>query len=363
MGKRLLRFATAATICLSGLILADLGPAVSQARPLRHVRHRRVSGGHKRARAATWPRVELGTALGAEVLTTPDQRLPTTFLTYFDSFTPEHEMKWFALEPNPGQFDFTTADAMVNWARAHGKTVHGHNLVWYNRLPAWVTQQTWTRASLLAVLQRHITTIVSHFRGRVAAWDVVNEPLNADGTLMPDIFEQVIGPSYIADALRWAHQADPSALLYINEYGTETINPKSNALLALVRGLLASGVPLNGIGFEMHVSTAAYPTTAQLEQSMTRFAALGLRTDVSEMDVKTQPTAGTLANVSQAEANVYGQAAAACAQVQACTRFTTWGVSDAVSWLGSAEEPLMFDVSYQPKPAYFAVINALASRR
>ena len=308
--------------------------------------------------------VVLGTALGLDVLTDPNTRYPATFISDFGSMTPEHEMKWVATEPQPGSFTFQAADSMVNWALGNGKSVHGHNLVWYDSLPSWLTDGTWTRTQLLSILQRHITTVVSHFKGRVTAWDVVNEPLNQDGTLMTDLFERIIGPEYIADSLRWAHAADPNALLYINEYGTETINAKSNALFALAKSLIAAGVPLNGVGFQMHVSTSSYPTASQLALSMQRFADLGLRTDVTEMDVKTSTTSGTpMGNPLDAEAAAYGQAANGCALVPACTHFTTWGISDELSWLGSAQQPLMFDTSYQPKPAYGAVLNGLRTRR
>lgn len=265
------------------------------------------------------------------------------------------------VETAQGVFDFSRPDAMLRYAQANGLDLRGHVLVWGMQLPTWLTNPAvpWTRDSLLQVMRQWITTMVSRYAGQVHEWDVVNEPLNDDGTLKQNIWEQVIGPDYIAQALNAAHQADPSALLFINEYSTEWVWPKSDALDQLAQNLLAQGVPLNGIGFQLHSDTRWAVPYQDLKTNMARFAALGLRTNVTEMDVGTSHFIGTEAQKLAAEAQIYSDAANACVQSPSCWSFTTWGFTDKYTWLGTAEEPLPFDVNYAAKPAWAAITSAL----
>jgi len=279
----------------------------------------------------------------------------------YGSLTPEYEMQMDGLEPERGIFDFVHADEAVAFARAHGMRVRGHTLVWGKQLPRWVTQPAakWTRATLLPVLEQWIRTVVAHYRGLVAEWDVVNEPLNDDGTLQPSLWERVIGPDYIRLALETAHAADPAALLYINDYSTEWLDAKSNALFALARRLRRQGVPLGGIGFQVHSNTRTPVIQAQLEANMKRFGALGLRTDVTEMDVDLRSTRGSERSKLRAQARIYAAAAKACASSPTCETFTTWGFTDRYTWLGTAAQPLPFSAGYAPKPAWAAIKSGL----
>lgn len=298
-------------------------------------------------------RPRLGSALGAQVLGGADPRYAPTYLANFESMTPENEMKMDALQPARGSFSFATADAMVDWARARGKTVRGHTLVWHNQLPEWLTSRSWTRDELREVLREHVQSVVTHFRGRVAEWDVVNEPLEGDGTLRSNLWMDVIGPSYVEDALRWARAADPAARLYVNDFSTERLNAKSDGLLALAGDLRERSVPLDGVGFQTHVSTSWHPSPGELEVNLRRFAALGLDVGITELDV------ADLGHDLAAQAAVYRDVAAACRAVAACRGVTTWGISDAMTWLGSASAPLPFDASYAPKPAWPALLAGL----
>jgi endo-1,4-beta-xylanase len=265
------------------------------------------------------------------------------------------------VENTRGVFALAKPDAMAQFAHDNGLDLRGHVLVWGLQVPAWVTNPStpWTRASLLEVMQQWIKTMVGHYAGQVHEWDVVNEPLNDDGTLKQNIWEQVIGPDYIQQALIAAHQADPSALLFINEYSTEWMWPKSNALYQLAQSLLAQGVPLNGIGFQLHSDTRWPVPNQDLKSNMARFAALGLRTNVTEMDVGTSHFVGTEAQKQAVQAQIYSDAANACEQSPSCWSFPPWGFTDRYTWLGTAEEPLPFDLNYAPKPAWTAITAAL----
>ncbi len=308
--------------------------------------------------------VLLGTAFRERLVQT-DPTYRRQLLSHgYQVLTPEFEFYLGQVEKQPGEFDFSLPDAQVAFAQEHGLAIRGHVLVWGRQLPGWLTSPAvpWTRATLLPVLDQWITTMVRRYAGRIREWDVVNEPLNDDGTLARSLWERVIGPDYISLALEAAHAADPSALLYVNEYSTEYRWPKSDALYGLAQNLLASGVPLDGIGFQLHSDTRWPVPYTDLKANMARLGALGLRTDVTELDVDTSHFAGTGAAKLAAEAQFYAAAWRACEDSPSCFTFTTWGFTDKVSWLGAAAEALPFDVEYRPKPAWAAIESELRPR-
>jgi endo-1,4-beta-xylanase len=278
----------------------------------------------------------------------------------FDMITPGNGMKWYATEPQQGVFDWTNGDQIVDLARKNHQKVRAHTLVWHSQLPDWLTSKQWTASELRAVLKKHITTEVRHYRGKVYSWDVVNEAFNEDGTYRETLWYKTLGPGYIADALRWAHEADPHAKLYLNDYNIEAVGPKSDAYYALVKDLKAKGVPLDGIGFQTHLALQyGYPTT--IEENLRRFSALGLDTALTEVDVRMQlpATADKLAE----QASWYGDLAKACLSVRRCVGITIWDFTDKYSWIpgvfpgeGAA---LPWDEQLNPKPAYQALREAL----
>ena len=275
----------------------------------------------------------------------------------FDMVTPGNEMKWDTTEPSNGSYNFGPGDAIVSFAKAHGMRVRGHNLVWQNQLPSWVSSLPLNQVQ--QAMESHITAEVSHYKGEVYSWDVVNEPFNGDGSFVSDVFYQAMGSGYIADALRTAHAADPSAQLYLNDYSIEGENAKSNAMYSLVQSLLAQGVPINGVGFESHFIVGQVPSS--LLANMQRFAALGVNVAVTELDDRIQLPA-TTANLNQ-QATDYATVVSDCLQVSRCVGVSQWGVGDADSWIpgtfpgwGAAT---MYDQNYQPKPAYSAALSAL----
>ncbi len=279
----------------------------------------------------------------------------------FDMVTPGNEMKWDTTEPSPGTFNFGPGDQIVAYAHAHHMRVRGHNLVWQSQLPSWVSSLPLDQVK--AAMEQHISTEASHYRGQVYSWDVVNEPLNEDGSFVNDVFYQAMGPSYIADALRAAHAADPHAKLYLNDYNIEGINAKSDAMYNLVKSFKAQGVPINGVGLESHFILGTVPST--MLANMRRFAALGVDVAVTELDDRIQLPA-TSADLAQ-QASDYATVVRDCLAVRRCVGVSQWGVGDADSWIpgffagyGSAT---MFDQNYQPKPAFYATQRALASWR
>ncbi|MGH3387364.1 MAG: endo-1,4-beta-xylanase, partial [Actinomadura sp.] len=197
----------------------------------------------------------------------------------FNAVTAENAMKWESVEPQRGVFDWSGADAVVANARRNHQTVRGHTLVWHNQLPAWLTEGvaagTITSTELRGILRDHIRTEVGRYRGKVAYWDVVNEAFNEDGTLRQTIWLDQLGPGYIADAFRWAHQADPKAKLYYNDFNLESIGPKSDAALALVGQLRAQRVPIHGVGFQGHLAIQ-FGFPSDLADNFRRFAAAGM---------------------------------------------------------------------------------------
>jgi endo-1,4-beta-xylanase len=271
--------------------------------------------------------------------------------------TPGNEMKWDTTEPSNGSYNFGPGDQIVSWAKSHSARVRGHNLVWHSQLPGWVSSLPLNQVQ--GVMESHITTEATHYKGQLYAWDVVNEPFNEDGSLRQDVFYNAMGTGYIADAIRTAHAADPNAKLYLNDYNIEGENAKSDGMYNLAKSLLAQGVPLNGIGLESHFIVGQVPSSMQA--NMQRFAALGLDVAVTELDDRIQLPASS-ANLQQQAAD-YATVVKDCLAVSRCVGVSQWGVDDANSWIPGAfpgwGAATMYDQNYQPKPAYSATLSAL----
>jgi endo-1,4-beta-xylanase len=277
--------------------------------------------------------------------------------TTFDMITPGNEMKWDTTEPSRGSFNFGPGDQIVTFAQGKSMRIRGHNLVWHSQLPSWVSSLPLNQVQ--AAMENHITTEATHYKGKLYAWDVVNEPFEENGTLRNDVFFQAMGQGYIADALRTAHAADPNAKLYLNDFNIEGSGVKADAMFNLVQSLLAQGVPINGVGFESHFILGQIPST--LQANMQRFAALGIDVAITELDDRIQlPATGTSLNQQATE---FGNVEKACLAVSRCVGVTQWAVGDADSWIpgffsgfGAAT---MFDSNYQPKPAFNALVTVL----
>ncbi|MFD8000221.1 endo-1,4-beta-xylanase [Streptomyces mirabilis] len=277
----------------------------------------------------------------------------------FNSLTPGNAMKWETVEPTRGTYNWAEADQIVAFAQAHNQQVRGHTLVWHSQNPSWLTNGTWTSAQLSALLQDHISTEVTRYKGKLAAWDVVNEPFNEDGTYRSTLWYNGLGSDYIAQALTWAHAADPGAKLYINDYNVEGVNAKSTALYNLVKSLKERGVPIDGVGLQAHLILGQVPST--LQQNIQRFADLGVDVAITELDIRMQLPSDS-AKLTQQAAD-YKAVFDACVAVSRCYGVTVWGFTDSDSWIPDvfsgygAATP--YDENYVPKPAYYAIAGSL----
>jgi endo-1,4-beta-xylanase len=289
----------------------------------------------------------------------------------FDSLTPENEMKWDAVEPRPGEFSFRGGDALVAFATEHGMRVRGHALVWHSQLAPWV--QSLSGDALREAMIRHVQTVAGHWKGKIAQWDVVNEALADDGTLREGSPFTALGPEFLDTAFRAAHQADPDALLFYNDYEIEGPSaPKTEGAFQLVKKLKESGVPIHGVGFQMHVDPRHWPSPAEIRQNLERFAALGLFIEITEMDVPVGEIAGTRDEKFERQKRLTHDIVAACLSVEKCSGVTLWGVVDQYSWLNDPKWgkmrgalphlPLAFDDHYRAKPMHEAIVDAFAGR-
>lgn len=277
----------------------------------------------------------------------------------FNALTPGNAMKWGSVEPTRGTFNWAEADQIVDFAEAHGQQVRGHTLVWHSQNPSWLTNGSWTSAELSQLMNDHIALEVGRYKGRLATWDVVNEPFNEDGTYRQTLWYNGLGADYIAQALTAARAADPSAKLYINDYNVEGVNAKSTALYNLVRSLKERGVPIDGVGLQAHLILGQVPSTMQ--QNIQRFADLGVDVAITELDIRMQLPSDSAKLTRQAAD--YKAVVNACLAVSRCVGVTVWGFTDSDSWIPStfpgqgAATP--YDENYAPKPAYYAIAEAL----
>ncbi len=287
-----------------------------------------------------------------------------TLSRHFDYVTAEWEMKWDPTERSPGVFSFEGADAIVGFAETNRMRIKGHALLWHEALPDWVKSLSPT--ALGTAIEDHVRTVVGRYRGRLVAWDVVNEAVAEDGSGLRDtVFRQKLGESYLDLAFRAAREADPEALLIYNDYGAEGRGRKSDEVYALVRRLRERGVPVDGVGLQMHVSAQDRPPSGEIATNMRRLAELGLVVNVSEMDVRIRNVAGDQSTRLAVQRREYEDIVAVCVAEPRCHAVTFWGFTDRYSWIDSffgPDDPLLFDDGYAPKPAFFGVQDALRRR-
>jgi len=303
--------------------------------------------------------IKIGTAVDMTALA-EDAQYRDAVAAEFSTVTAENVMKWGALEPERGVYNYAPADRLVQFAREHNQKLRGHVLVWHSQNPAWLTQGTFTPTELRQILREHITETVRHFKGKVWHWDVVNEIFNDDGTWRDTIWYRNLGPGFVADAFRWAHRADPNAKLYLNDYNNEGLSPKSDAYYALVQQLKAEGVPVQGYGVQGHLATQ-YGVPQTTLENLRRFEKLGLDTAFTEVDVRI-PLPADAAEV-QAQAQGFTTLLQACLLARRCVSYTLWGFTDRYNWVpgvfaGEGEAtPLTED--FERKPAYRSIRDTL----
>ena len=321
---------------------------------------------------ATARHLDLGVAVSKDIA---DPQYAVKAAGQFNMAVPENAFKWNYIHPRQGTYQFALADGLVDWAEANDMSVRGAPLLWHNSNPGWLKNGNWTRDSLIREMRDHIFTVVGRYKGRVKQWDVVNEALAGSGAIRwkDNIWYQVIGPDYIALAFEFAHQADPDAKLYYNDFHVAAVNPKSDAMYDLVKHLKGQGVPIDGVGFQMHAWNHSKWIAARGDRSITanlrRFEGLGLDVAFTEMDVRidhpdpstTPPTNEQL----QTQAQVYGHLLRVCLREPRCKTVVLWGLTDRYSWVPSVHKGMgwanIYNKIYQPKPAYDALKSSLAS--
>ena len=310
---------------------------------------------------------------------------------HFNSVTTENEMKFASLEPNEGSFSYGTADSIVNFATTNKMKVRGHTLVWHSQNPAWLFANA-TKETLLARMKKHIQSVVTHFKGKVYAWDVVNEAIMEDGSYRdgnePDDSKKsqwyaILGESYIAEAFKAAHEADPDAKLFYNDY-YDYIPAKQQGIYTMLKGLLAEGVPVHGVGMQCHLNIQAstdpnnqgyYQDVSHLEDAIELYSSLGLDVQVTELDLSLYVPGVTYTSDQFYTEQTFtdelkAKQAARYAEFfelfrryrHVITGVTFWGIADDNTWLsefssGRQDFPLLFDVNHDPKPAYTSVVT------
>jgi endo-1,4-beta-xylanase len=297
----------------------------------------------------------VGAAVAVQALKN-DTTYAQTLAKEFNIVVPEDAMKFGPLHPSRNKFTFADADAIVDFAIAHAMQVRGHTLVWYARNPEWLMKSNYSSKEIADILKEHIHTVVGHYRGRIYAWDVVNEAIGDNLKLLETLWLKALGPDYIRQAFIWAHEADPQAKLFYNDYGAEALGPKSDAVYDLVRNLKMRGVPIDGIGLQSHFSVEKPPNFEEVATNLKRLAALGLEIHVTELDVGV--SLPLTEEKLQRQADIYRRYLSACLSVTNCKAFVMWGFTDKYSWIhGHAALPL--DEGYNPKPAYTALYKVL----
>ncbi|MDA1760244.1 endo-1,4-beta-xylanase [Bacillus cereus] len=309
--------------------------------------------------------VLIGTAINTSAFM-EDEEYKEVVKREFNVVTLENELKFKNIHPEIDRYDFSKSNRLINFALENNQKVRGHTLVWGNTLPDWVTKGDFSRDQLKVILKNHIQTVVGQYKGKVYAWDVVNEAFNDDGTLRDNFLLRKIGPEYIELSYRWAHEADPSALLFYNDDRNDELNKKSDAIYKLFKDFKQRNVPIHGIGFQMHKSIDKPIKYKEISNNISRLAKVGLKVEITEMDVQVQNSTGSLEKILEKQADMYKDTLNVCLSNENCSTFVMWGFTDKYTWVpeytGKDDKPLIFDGNYNPKPAYEAIQGILSKQ-
>jgi endo-1,4-beta-xylanase len=281
-------------------------------------------------------------------------------ITEFTSITAENHMKMMLVHPEANRFDFSKGDQIVAFAKDHKKRVHGHTLVWHNQVPKWMNEFSGDTQAWENMLKNHIQEVARHYKGQVAGWDVVNESFLDDGSFRPTVWSKNI-PDYIAKSFQWAHEADPNAILFYNDYGQDGKPKKMQAILNLVKDLQARNIPIHGLGLQMHINTNS--KNEEIISVINQSKATGLAIHFSELDIAVNPKNDSTfvydETAKKAQQEKFELIFKAYKDLPKHQQYgiTFWNVSDRDSWLRGyfkrpKEYPLLFDDTYTRKPIY-----------
>jgi len=283
----------------------------------------------------------------------------------FGQMTDGKSMKWAPTEPEQDVYNYTDGDVIAKLAKGSKMILRGHNLCWDSEVPTWLTAGSFNKSSLVSILTSHVTSEVTHYKGQIYAWDVVNEPFGDQGGMREWFYQDNVGTSYINAAFHAAHAADPGAKLYINDYNLEFTGAKIDTAVSAVASLLQEGVPIHGIGFEGHMNVGEVPSAAAIAANMERFTALGLEVALTEIDIRMKlPASGPLLEQQKAD---YQTMIIACMMVEKCVGMTLWDFTDKYSWIVAtypgAGEACPWDSDLKQKPAFDGIVAGLNFRR
>lgn len=312
-------------------------------------------------------KIFVGAAVNTNLLD-KDQDYTDVLKTEFNMVVPENAMKWHTLRPQKDVYDFAQADKLVSFAEENKMAVRGHTLVWGAKMPEWFDLLGAT--SMSKNIHEYINKVAGRYKGKVYAWDVVNEAFDDSGEYAPSELLSSVGPQYIEESFRQAREVDPDTKLFWNEWGADCINKRSDKFYQEVKKLLSKNVPIDGVGFQMHTglgrpeTTTPLPDVGSVRENFKRFADLGLEIHITEMDVQIESAPGDWQDKLREEADFYGEIMKMSLEFSNFKAFLVWGVDDKHSWIftyltDKKDAPLLFDESYKPKPAYFAVKKAL----
>tara|TARA_R110001583_G_scaffold71589_1_gene201506 strand:- start:1656 stop:3890 length:2235 start_codon:yes stop_codon:yes gene_type:complete len=305
--------------------------------------------------------VNLGIGTAFETRHLQDPLFKAKVIQEFSQITPENEMKFQYVHPEKNRFDFSKGDELVDFAMQNDMVVKGHALVWHIQNPKWLEDGNWSKQELKDILENHIKTVVEHYRGKVTYWDVVNEAFDDNGGFRDTLWYRTLGEEYIELAFRWAHEADPDAVLFYNDYSTEGMNTKSNAVYRHIKALIEKGVPIHGVGTQLHLTAENPISDSAIARNIERLSELDLTVHFTEIDVRIRNSDGAQGLENQAKR--YAKLMKLAAYYPEVDLFTTWGLTDKYSWIPGWFEgygkALMFDENYAPKPAYKAVQSIL----
>lgn len=288
----------------------------------------------------------------------------------FNMLVPEHQAKFCMIQERQGVYDFRAFDRLVAFAEENDMVVRGHTLIWHSCEPAWLSSGNFSREEAINIMRDYIYTVVGRYKGRIPIWDVVNEAIDGSDYRDTPLY-RMIGEDYIELAFQFAHDVDPDALLFYNDYGAEGMNNKAHTIYNMVSDFIERGVPIDGVGLQMHLTVGdtedgSWLRPANLNQNMQRITDLGLEVQVTEMDVRHDGVGDEETFLRQAAD--YQRVLEVCLDNESCTAFIVWGVSDNFSWIrdwsgGNPEaKPLLFTDDYEHKPAYYAIASLLAER-
>ncbi|CAG8028356.1 unnamed protein product [Penicillium olsonii] len=331
-----------------GLVLASILPQL-------------VSGAGLHAAAVAKGKVYFGSATDNGELTDAAYLAQLSNKEDFGQITPGNAQKWDSIEPTQGTFSYTKGDVIADLAAKNDQKLRCHTLVWHSQLPSWVSSGTWTNETLIAAMKNHITNVVTHYKGKCYAWDVVNEALNEDGTYRTNIFYQTIGEAYLPIAFATAAAADPDVKLYYNDYNIESSGSKSTGAQRIIKLVQQYGAKIDGVGLQAHLIVGSTPSQSAQATNLAAFAALGVDIAYTELDIRmTLPS--TAALLAQ-QATDYKNTVAACVANTKCIGVTIWDYTDKYSWVPSVFSgqgaALPWDENLAKKPAYEAILSAL----